>query len=82
MKLFDCLDIANACGLETVGEARREISSHAPSLFYYEKISDEIWELYCEMSARGIKPEMTIYEALDIINKQDGSEWKFNEYEG
>ena len=81
MKLFDCLDIANACGLITVNEARLEIERHAPSLFVYDNINKELLELYREIIDRDISLACTLYEALNIINKQDGSELKFNEYE-
>lgn len=81
MKLFDCLDIANACGLITVNEARLEIERHAPSLFVYDNINKELLELYREITDRDIPLVCTLYEALDIINKQDGSELKFDEYE-
>ena len=81
MKLFDCLDIANACGLMTVNEARLEIERNAPSLFAYDNINKELLELYREIIDRDISLVCTLYEALDIINKQDGSELKFDEYE-
>lgn len=81
MKLFDCLDIANACGLITVNEARLEIERHAPSLFVYDNINKELLELYREIIDRDISLTCTLYEALNIINKQDGSELKFDEYE-
>ena len=81
MKLFDCLDIASACGLITVNEARLEIERHATSLFVYDNINKELLELYREITDRDIPLDCTLYEALDIINKQDGSELKFDEYE-
>lgn len=81
MKLFDCLDIANACGLMTVNEARFEIERHAPSLFVYDNINKELLELYREITDRNIPLDCTLNKALDIINKQDGSELKFDEYE-
>lgn len=82
MKLFDCLDIANACGLTTVNEARLEIERHATNLFVYDNMNKKLCELYREIIDRGISLNCTLIEALDIINKQDGSELKFNEYEG
>ena len=81
MKLFDCLDIASACGLITVNEAILEIERHATSLFTYDNMNKELQELYNEIACRDIPLVCTLYEALDIINKQDGSELKFDEYE-
>ena len=82
MKLFDCLDIANACGLITVNEARLEIERHATNLFVNDNMNKKLCELYREIIDRNISLNCTLNEALDIINKQDGSELKFEEYEG
>ena len=79
MKLFDCLDMAYACGLETVDEARHNIELHAPSLFTYATINNELLELYRELVDRDIKPSMTLQEALDIINQQDNTTLQFEE---
>lgn len=81
MRLFTCLDIANACGLESVGEAIFNIELHAISTFDYNKIKEEISEIYQEVKSRGTNSEMTINEALDIINEQDGSDLKFCKYD-
>ena len=80
MRLFTCLDIANACGLETVDEAIYNIELHATSIFTYDKIEEEISEIYQELRLRKINSEMTINEALSIINEQDGSDLTFHEY--
>ena len=80
MRLFTCLDIANACGLETVDEAIYNIELHATSIFAYDKIEEEISEIYQELRLRKINSEMTINEALSIINEQDGSDLTFHEY--
>ena len=79
MRLFTCLDIANACGLETVDEAIYNIELHATSAFVYDKIDEEISEIYQEVQFRKINSEMTINEALNIINEQDGSDLTFHE---
>lgn len=80
MRLFICLDIANACALETVDEAIFNVELHATSTFAYDKIEEEILEIYQEVQHRMISFEMTINEALNIINEQDGSDLMFHEY--
>lgn len=79
MRLFTCLDIANACGLETVDEAIYNVELHAISIFVYDKIDEEISEIYQEVQFREINSEMTINEALSIINEQEGSDLTFHE---
>ena len=79
MRLFTCLDLANACGLETVDEAIYNVELHAMSIFVYDKIDEEISEIYQEVQFRKINSEMTINEALNIINEQDGSDLTFHE---
>ena len=79
MRLFTCLDIANACGLETVDEAIYNVELHAMSIFVYDKIDEEISEIYQEVQFRKINSEMTINEALNIINEQEGDDLTFHE---
>lgn len=45
MKLQQALETARDCGLETVGEAIYNINIHAPNLFSYDKMNDELKEL-------------------------------------
>ena len=45
MKIQEALEIANDCGLETVGEALLNIQIHAISLFDISEINKEINEL-------------------------------------
>ena len=45
MKIQEALEIAEDCGLETVGEAIYNIQIHAPSLFSYSDIDKELKEL-------------------------------------
>lgn len=80
MRLFTCLDIANACCLETVGDAILNIELHAISTFNYGKIEEEISELYQEVKSRRINSKMNITEALGVINEQDNSDLRFCEY--
>lgn len=50
MKLKEALELADECGLSTVGEAILNVELHAPSLFPYEKMHDELNEL-CQEAA-------------------------------
>lgn len=79
MRLFTCLDIANTCGLKTVDEAIYNVELYAMSIFVYDKIDEEISEIYQEVQFRKINFEMTINEALNIINEQEGSNLTFHE---
>ena len=44
-----------------------------------ELIDEEISKIYQEVQFRKINSEMTINEALNIINEQDGSDLTFHE---
>ena len=48
MKVKEACEIAKDCGLETIGEAIRNIKFHATSLFAYDKMSKELAELYTD----------------------------------
>lgn len=45
MKLKEACELAEACGLSTVGEAINNVTIHATSLFPYNMIDREIAEL-------------------------------------
>jgi len=49
MKLSNCIEIAIACGLTTLGEAYDNINFHALSLFLYDEIDKEMYELQMEI---------------------------------
>ncbi len=66
MKLKTACDIAEACGLDTVGEAIHNIGFHAPSLFAYDDLPGELKEL--EKDAAGIPSETPIGEILKEKN--------------
>lgn len=51
MKLKEALELADECGLSTVGEAILNVELHALSLFPYEKMHTELNELYQEAAA-------------------------------
>ena len=48
MKLSEALKIAKECRLETVQEALTNVQSHAMNMFTYDKIDDELVELYLD----------------------------------
>lgn len=48
MKLKQCIDIAEDCGLNTLGDAVLNVDIHAMSIFDYRKLSGELMELYRE----------------------------------
>ena len=62
MKLIEALQIAESCGLSTVGEAVKNIEIHAMSLFIYEDLPLELAQL--EFEARGFDENTTISEAM------------------
>ena len=51
MKLREALELADVCGLSTVGEAILNFEIHSPTLFPYEKINEELNELCQEAAA-------------------------------
>ena len=62
MKLIEALQIAESCGLSTVGEAVKNIEIHAMSLFIYEDLPLELARL--EFEARAFDENTTISEAM------------------
>ena len=46
MKEKEECEIANECGLKTIGEAILNIELHAVSLFSYDELYEELTELY------------------------------------
>lgn len=46
MKVKEACEIADECGLETIGEAIFNIQLHAISLFSYYELNEELNELY------------------------------------
>lgn len=45
MKIFEAIELANDCGLETLGEAVYNIEIHANQLFSYSDLWEELTEL-------------------------------------
>ncbi len=62
MTLTNACEIAEDCGLTTVGEAITNIEIHAPSFFDYDKLSDEIKELHND--AKNIDPYTLVKDYL------------------
>lgn len=49
MTLAECLELGKECGLSTVQECVLNVEIHATSLFSYDKMNDELQELYCDL---------------------------------
>lgn len=49
MKLKDCLEIGYNCGLETVSEAVYNVELHRGNIFSYDKMNEELHELYLDI---------------------------------
>ena len=62
MTLKNACDIAESCGLDTIEEAVFNIRLHASQLFAYEKIEEELNELYAEV--KNFNPLDSIYKIL------------------
>ena len=62
MKLREALELAEECGLMTVGEAILNAEIHSPSLFPYDRISAELKELCDE--AKNIDDSELIHNIL------------------
>jgi hypothetical protein len=65
MLLKDACDIAEECGLETIGEAIMNIQIHALSIFNYNEEKKELNELYNDFKTSGL----TIEDNINIILK-------------
>lgn len=91
MKLFNAMDIANACGLTELSEAYFNIDLHCGQIFPYDKINEEMKELRDELKKYSflrkvedkweIKP-ISLAAALDVMNCHDGTNLKFEDYDG
>lgn len=49
MTLATCLELGKECGLNTVQECVVNVEIHATSLFSYNKMNDELQELYSDL---------------------------------
>lgn len=90
MKLFNAMDIANACGLTELSEAYFYIDLHCGQIFPYDEINREMKELVDELKKYSflikvgerweIKP-ISLAAALDVINCYDGTNRKFSNFD-
>jgi len=55
MKLIECKEIADECGLRTWAEALSNVVMHSGMFFKYSEVNAEINELYDELSRRNIQ---------------------------
>ena len=62
MKLLRACEIANNCGLTTVGQAVMNVKIHAASMFTYDELDSELKELMDE--AASYNKETLIYDVL------------------
>lgn len=69
MKLKEACDIADACGLETLGEAVMNIELHSTSLFVYDEIDKEIQELESDIKSLG--PDWENLSIYLILKEKD-----------
>lgn len=69
MKLKEACDIADACGLETLGEAYMNIEIHSPSLFPYAEIERELQELESDIELLG--PNWGNLNIYSILGEKD-----------
>lgn len=71
MTLKTCLEIAQSCELNTVGEAIYNIELHSTNLFSYDEMDGEFDELYGEYDefslSKNITKETSIDDALDLL---------------
>ena len=57
MKLKRAIKIGKDCGLETIGEAICNIELHATNIFDFDKIQEEIKELYNDFKNSGLNED-------------------------
>lgn len=65
MKLKEALKLAKHCGLETVQEAFQNIYDHCMNLFPYNKIDEELVDLYLDTKVYAGCFDMTIEQCLN-----------------
>lgn len=63
MKIKSACEIADACGLETILEAISNIDYHCMQIFPYDKMREELEELYND--AKNYDLNSSIYTVID-----------------
>jgi hypothetical protein len=75
MTLKTCLEIGEDCGLETLGESIFNVDFHAMMIFEYDKINQELTQLYDEAddlySSTNFTKDSFTKEVLDWINMKN-----------
>lgn len=66
MKLLDALELSEACGLTILGEAKMNIELHAPSLFSYDELNNELNELNEEIN-KAFNDGFTLDDEISVI---------------
>lgn len=75
MKLKEVCEIADACGLETVGEAVLNAERHYDALVSIDSMSEEFEELYREVKALGPEWEsISIYTIIPASERRQQNE--------
>lgn len=52
MRLEECLELGRKCGLEDLDSCLFNVELHAIQIFEYDKIKDELSELYSDIRAK------------------------------
>jgi hypothetical protein len=73
MKLKQCLELADICGLISLGEAVENVRLHSPMLMKYEHIASELHELYMEVLDGEYDKDLSIDQVADDM----GLEWYY-----
>lgn len=74
MTLKEVCELADACGLETVGEAVLNVELHWSMLFTVDSMNEELNELYEDINELGPGWEsMSIFDAMRKAGNVDGS---------
>ena len=71
MKLLNALEIGLDCELTDVSESMMNIEIHAPSLFAYSELANELDEMRIDFDRLvecGGNPEMSIVDAIELMN--------------
>lgn len=69
MKLETAIVIGKAAGDKTIGQCVTTVYTEAISIFSYDNMDRELYELQDALDTSGIPPETPIAEAEEIISK-------------
>jgi S-adenosylmethionine:diacylglycerol 3-amino-3-carboxypropyl transferase len=75
MKLKECLELGQDCGLETMREAIKNVYIHSSNMFIYSEIKKELDELYVDayklIDNTSFTSDSKIQDILELIRKDD-----------